>query len=106
LKKALTHCGFNDLTPLYIGSHGVLTANYVAAIPYSQMDHLIDSFNKPPAVVLSYTAIMNLKGLRAWMGYCRIRGQALTRTCFALLLFQRNGLIGLMISPVCTKHVT
>jgi hypothetical protein len=57
------------------------------------MDHFIDSINKPtlfptgqtPAVVLSYTAIMNLKGLHAWMDYCRIHGQALNLDLFSVL---------------------
>jgi hypothetical protein len=87
-KAALRACGFNNITQSYIGLHGILTANDFAAIPYSQMDLFFDSINKPsslPAppegstetVMLSYSSVVKLKGLRAYLDYLKARGQAL-----------------------------
>jgi hypothetical protein len=87
-KAALRACRFNNITQSYIGSHGILTANNFAAILYSQMDLFFYSINKPsssPAppegstktVMLSYSLVVKLKGLRAYLDYLKARGQAL-----------------------------
>jgi hypothetical protein len=86
--SVLRACRFNDITQLYIGSHGILTANNFAAIPHSQMDLFEDGINKPsyfPAppqgstdtVLLLYSSLIKLKTLRAYLNYLKARGQAL-----------------------------
>jgi hypothetical protein len=72
-KAAMAVCGFNDITILYIGSHGVFSITDFVGIPYSQMDLFIDNINKPslfplPAM-LSHSSIVKLKAFRAYLGY-------------------------------------
>jgi hypothetical protein len=85
-KAVLRVCGFNDITQTYIRSHGVRTMTDFAGIPYSQMDLFVDSINKPslfplPAqglpdtVMLSYSSIVKMKALRAYLDYKKSRGQ-------------------------------
>jgi hypothetical protein len=87
-KAVLTMCSFNDVTQTYIGSHGLLMMTVFAKIPYSQMDLFIDSVNKPslfplPAlgstttVMLSYSSIVKMKALWAYLDYKKYRGQSL-----------------------------
>jgi hypothetical protein len=94
-KAVLTICGFNNITQTYIGSHGVLTTTDFAGIPYSQMDLFIDSINKPslfplPAheltttVMLSYSSIVKMKALRAYLDYKKSRGQSLNPDQFGV----------------------
>jgi hypothetical protein len=94
-KAVLTICGFNDITQTYIGSHGVLTMTDFTRIPYSQMDLFIDSINKPslfplPAhgssttVMLSYSSIVRMKAMRAYLDYKKSRGQSLNRDQFGV----------------------
>jgi hypothetical protein len=84
-KAVLTVCGFNELTQTYIGSHGVRSTTDFAGIPYSQMDLFVDTINKPslfplPAqgstdtVMLSYSSIVKMKALRAYLDYKKSRG--------------------------------
>jgi hypothetical protein len=94
-KAVLMMCSFNDITKTYIGSHGVLTTTNFAGIPYSQMDLFVDSINKPslfplPAqgstdtVMLSYSSIVKMKALRAYLDYKKARGQSLNPNQFAV----------------------
>jgi hypothetical protein len=94
-KAVLRMCGFNDITQTYIGSHGVWMTTNFAGIPYSQMDLFVDSINKPslfplPAqgstdmVMLSYSSIVKMKALRAYLDYKKSRGQPLNPDSFAV----------------------
>jgi hypothetical protein len=93
MNDCLTRIGFNAAAVQLLIQHGVVTAEAFRLISYASMGPFTESLAKQPlprtagrpanvAPVFPYTAIRNLKALRAWLDYRYVRNDTLDVTQF------------------------